>query len=178
MSQIVTAIDSTRATSYPLLPFDPSLLTSSATETGSNGANLSFPFAFGIPDSEFLEDGSVNPDAEKNLWLVGLINSAPYIASAFLGCWLSDPLNTYFGRRGAIFISAIFLILTPIGSAVSQTWQELFVCRLLMGIGMGLKGSTTPIFALVVPEQLHEFVLTSILLEPRIRLPPFEGRLS
>jgi MFS family permease len=112
-------------------------------QTGSNGANLSFPLAFGIPDSATLNgepDGPPNPDAEKNLWLVGVINAAPYIASAFLGCWLSDPLNNYFGRRGAIFISAIFLILTPIGSAVSQTWEQLFVCRLLMGIGMGLKG--------------------------------------
>ena len=116
-------------------------------QTGSNGANLSFPLAFGIPDGETLADGSPNPDAEKNLWLVGVINAAPYIASAFLGCWCSDPLNFYFGRRGAIFIAAIFLILTPIGSAVSQTWEQLFVCRLLMGIGMGLKGSTTPIFA-------------------------------
>jgi MFS family permease len=133
-------------------------------QTGSNGANLSFPLAFGIPDGEFLQDGSPNPDAETNLWLVGVINAAPYIASAFLGCWCSDPLNNYFGRRGAIFISAIFLILTPIGSAVSQTWEQLFVCRLLvscifdsnccyrltfgqMGVGMGLKGSTTPIFA-------------------------------
>lgn len=115
-------------------------------QTGSNGANLSFPIAFGIPDAAEI-DGQPNPDAETNLWLVGVINAAPYIASAFLGCWLSDPLNNYFGRRGAIFISAIFLILTPIGSAVSQTWQQLFVCRLLMGVGMGLKGSTTPIFA-------------------------------
>lgn len=124
-------------------------------QTGSNGANLSFPIAFGIPDTAELEDGSPNPDAETNLWLVGVINAAPYIASAFLGCWLSDPLNFYLGRRGAIFVSAIFLILTPIGSAVSQTWEQLFVTRLLskcprrnssahanlsaVGIGMGLK---------------------------------------
>jgi MFS family permease len=73
--------------------------------------------------------------------------TAPYIASAFLGCWLSDPLNNYIGRRGTIFVSAIFLILTPIGGAVSQTWEQLFITRLLMGIGMGLKGATTPIFA-------------------------------
>lgn len=87
----------------------------------------------------------MNPDAETNLWLVGVINAAPYIASAFLGCWLSDPLNNWFGRRGAIFIAAIFLILTPIGSALCQTWEQLLVCRLLMGIGMGLKGSTVSV---------------------------------
>ena len=30
---------------------------------------------------------------------------------------------------------------------MSQTWVQLFITRLLMGIGMGLKGATTPIFA-------------------------------
>jgi hypothetical protein len=58
-------------------------------QTGSNGANLSFPDAFNISDQPTLLDGSPNPDAEKNQWLVGLINAAPYIASAFLGCWMS-----------------------------------------------------------------------------------------
>lgn len=53
-------------------------------QTGSNGANLSFPDALGIPISNTLADGSVNPDAEKNQWLQGLINAGPYIASAFL----------------------------------------------------------------------------------------------
>lgn len=30
---------------------------------------------------------------------------------------------------------------------MTQTWEQLFITRLLMGIGMGLKGSTVPIFA-------------------------------
>ncbi|KAJ5541541.1 hypothetical protein N7494_006617 [Penicillium frequentans] len=105
-------------------------------QTGSNGANLSFPQAFGIP-----EDESV-----KNQWLVGLINAAPYIASAGLGCWLSDPVNRILGRRWTIFISAIFCIIAPIGSALTQNWPQLFITRLLLGIGMGLKASTIPIF--------------------------------
>lgn len=62
------------------------------------------------------------------------------------GCWLSDPINYYFGRRGTIFISAIFCLLTPIGSAVAQTWEQLFIIRLLLGVGMGTKASTAPIF--------------------------------
>ncbi|KAJ5749675.1 Major facilitator superfamily domain general substrate transporter [Penicillium manginii] len=105
-------------------------------QTGSNGANLSFPDAFGIP-----EDGNV-----RNQWLVGIVNAAPYIASACLGCWLSDPCNRILGRRGTIFISAIFCVITPIGSAFAQNWQQLFIIRLLLGIGMGLKASTIPIF--------------------------------
>jgi MFS family permease len=89
-------------------------------QTGSNGANLSFPVAFGIDDSD-----PTNPRYEHNLWLVGLINAGPYIASAFLGCWLSDPLNNYFGRRGTIFFSAIFCLLSVIGAACTQNWWEL-----------------------------------------------------
>jgi hypothetical protein len=115
-------------------------------QTGSNGANLSFPQEFGI-GAGFEPPGPDNPNHDRDNWLVGLVNAAPYIASAFLGCWLSDPLNFYLGRRGAIFVAAIFLILTPIGGAVSQSWEQLLVTRLLMGIGMGLKGSTTPVFA-------------------------------
>ncbi|PGH18061.1 hypothetical protein AJ79_00688 [Helicocarpus griseus UAMH5409] len=99
-------------------------------QTGSNGANLSFPVEFGIPDDN-------DPNAETNQWIVGLVNA---------GCWCSDPINYYLGRRGAILVSAIFCVLTPIGSAVSQTWPQLLVTRLLMGIGMGAKASTVPIF--------------------------------
>jgi hypothetical protein len=53
-------------------------------QTGSNGANLSFPDALGIPISDNLADGSPNPNAARNQWYQGLINAGPYIASAFL----------------------------------------------------------------------------------------------
>jgi len=65
----------------------------------------------------------------------------------YSGCWLSDPINFYLGRRGAIFVSAIFCLVTPIAGAVTRTWGQLFATRVLMGIGMGLKGATVPIFA-------------------------------
>ncbi|KAI1189287.1 sugar transporter-domain-containing protein [Nemania serpens] len=105
-------------------------------QEGSNGANLTFPVQFGI--------GS---DSTRDVFLVGLINSAPYIGSALIGCWLSDPLNNFFGRRGTIFISGIFCLITPIGGAVTQNWQQLLATRILLGLGMGVKASTVPIFA-------------------------------
>ncbi len=113
-------------------------------QTGSNGANLSFPQEFGIPESA---PGLSAADAQKNQWLVGLVNAAPYIASAMLGCWLSDPLNNWFGRRGCIFITALILLVTPIASGFTQNWYELFIVRFILGIGMGAKGSTVPVFA-------------------------------
>ncbi|KZP01249.1 sugar transporter [Calocera viscosa TUFC12733] len=111
-------------------------------QEGSNGANLSFPIALGINDND--PDPAV---AATNQWLVGLINAGPYIGASLCGCWLSDPLNNLFGRRGTIFICAIFCILPVIGSACAQTWYQLFICRLLLGLGMGAKASTVPVFA-------------------------------
>lgn len=58
-------------------------------QEGSNGANLSFPTQFGI-----------GGNSDHDVLLVGLINSAPYIGSSLLGCWVSDPLNNWLGRRG------------------------------------------------------------------------------
>lgn len=66
---------------------------------------------------------------------------------SFIGCWLSDPINNWFGRRGVIFFSAHFCIWPVIGSAFCNTWQQQLANRLLMGIGMGVKASTVPIYA-------------------------------
>ena len=63
------------------------------------------------------------------------------------GCWLSHPLNHRLGRRGTIFVSAIFCFAAVLGSAFTQTWPQLLICRLLLGIGMGSKASTIPVFA-------------------------------
>ena len=67
--------------------------------------------------------------------------------NSLIGCWLSDPINNYFGRRGVIFFSAHFCIWPVIGSAFCHTWPQQLACRLLMGIGMGVKASTVPIYA-------------------------------
>lgn len=105
-------------------------------QTGSNGANIFFP--------EYYHIGT---NSVRDRYLVGLINAGPYIGSAFIGCWLSDPINNWFGRRGVIFISAHFCIWPVIGSAFCHTWPQQLACRLLMGIGMGIKASTVPIYA-------------------------------
>lgn len=63
------------------------------------------------------------------------------------GCWLSDPLNNYFGRRGTIFFAAVFCLFSVIGGAFTKSWEQLFATRLLLGIGMGAKASTVPIYA-------------------------------
>jgi len=114
-------------------------------QTGSNGANLSWPVAFGIPDSGPVCEAAGN--CEANQWLVGLVNSMPYFAIFLFAGWICDPLNHLLGRRHVIFIAAIFSVLSPIGQALTQNWPQLIVCRILLGIGMGLKEVTVPVFS-------------------------------
>ncbi|RDA90098.1 hypothetical protein CP533_2562 [Ophiocordyceps camponoti-saundersi (nom. inval.)] len=118
-------------------------------QTGSNGANLSFPTALGIPDTANSACGPVANEGEcaKNSWIIGLINAMPYITICLFAGWISDPLNDLLGRRGVIFMAAIFSLLAPFGMALSQTWGQLAACRMLLGIGMGLKEVTVPVFS-------------------------------
>lgn len=117
-------------------------------QTGSNGANLTFGEAFGIPDGGPFCNNPANASVcEKNSWIVGFVNSCPYIAIALFTAWISDPINDVLGRRGTIFIAAIFSVLAPIGSGLTQHWGQLAACRVLLGIGMGLKEVTVPVFS-------------------------------
>ncbi|KAJ5903398.1 Major facilitator superfamily domain general substrate transporter [Penicillium tannophilum] len=114
-------------------------------QTGSNGANLTFDVVFGIPNN-----APACPDlatCTRNQWIVGFINATPYITICLFAGWLSDPLNNLLGRKGTIFLAAIFSLLAPLGSAFTQTWPQLVVCRILLGIGMGLKEVTVPVYS-------------------------------
>ncbi|KAJ5605578.1 hypothetical protein N7510_008359 [Penicillium lagena] len=110
-------------------------------QTGANGANLSFPQEFGIDPT------TGTPNYQRNEWLLGLVNGAPHIGASFCGCWLSDPINHYVGRRGTILFSAIFCMVPVLCQAFTQSWPELFLCRLLLGVGWGCKASIIPVFA-------------------------------
>ncbi|KFY55622.1 hypothetical protein V496_06944 [Pseudogymnoascus sp. VKM F-4515 (FW-2607)] len=117
-------------------------------QTGSNGANLTFSPALGIPDTgDFCKVPANSATCDKNSWIVGFINSAPYIAICLFAAWISDPINHILGRRGTIFVAAIFSLLAPFGEATVQTWPQLVVCRVLLGIGMGLKEVTVPVYS-------------------------------
>ncbi|KAJ6007713.1 Major facilitator superfamily domain general substrate transporter [Penicillium herquei] len=110
-------------------------------QTGSNGANLTFDVAFGIPTTPPLCPDKAT--CNRNQWILGFINSGPAATIFFL--WLVDPINHYLGRKGTIFLGAIFSLVAPIGSAFTQHWGQLVATRMLLGIGMGLKEVTVPI---------------------------------
>ncbi|CAD7064839.1 unnamed protein product [Tilletia caries] len=105
-------------------------------ESVINGALLFFPQQFNI-----------NSGSDRDEWIIGLIGAAPYICCAFLGCWLTAPLNNLLGRRGAIFVTALFSALTCFWQGVTNSWQHLFIARLILGIGIGPKSATVPVYA-------------------------------
>jgi MFS family permease len=66
-------------------------------ETVVNGAQIYYAEEFKLQPPDMSQS--------EASWLVGLINSSPYLACAVLGCWLTEPLNSILGRRGVIFLS-------------------------------------------------------------------------
>ncbi|KAL4747487.1 hypothetical protein BDW72DRAFT_209619 [Aspergillus terricola var. indicus] len=70
------------------------------------------------------------------------------VVQHLIGTWLSDPLQeSKFGRRSALFVSALFCAACVLGTARCETWQQLLACRLILGIGIGAKASIAPVFA-------------------------------
>jgi hypothetical protein len=65
-------------------------------QTGSNGANLTFGQAFGIPDSG--PECTAAGTCEKNSWIIGFVNACPYIAIALFTAWISGKLISVVGN--------------------------------------------------------------------------------
>ena len=53
-------------------------------QTGSNGANLSWPVDFGVPDTPPKTGPEPGVDYDYNSWIVGVVNAGPYLGSAFM----------------------------------------------------------------------------------------------
>ncbi|KAF7526876.1 hypothetical protein PCG10_003430 [Penicillium crustosum] len=64
----------------------------------------------------------------------GLVVGAPYLACAIIGCWLTEPLNRLFARRGTIFISCFIAAVASVWEGVANTWVNLFIARFVLGL--------------------------------------------
>ncbi|KAI4859523.1 hypothetical protein F4820DRAFT_158200 [Hypoxylon rubiginosum] len=106
-------------------------------ETVVNGAQGLYKEQFGIGD----------PESQRDSWLLGLVNAAPYICCAFAGCWLTEPMNKVFGRRGTVFVSCFISAAACFWQGFTNTWWHMFIARFALGFGIGPKSATTPIFA-------------------------------
>lgn len=100
-------------------------------QSAVNGAQQFYFEEFGITD----------------VWQQGLLNGAPYLCSALIGCWTNAPLNKAFGRRGTIFISCFISFASSFWMAAAHTWWNLLLGRFLLGFAVGAKSSTTPVYS-------------------------------
>lgn len=86
-------------------------------------------------------------DLPNATYIEGLIVGAPYLACAVLGCWLNEPLNRWFARRGTIWISCFVAAAASIWEAFTYSHWQLFAARFVLGLGIGAKSSTIPVYA-------------------------------
>jgi MFS family permease len=93
-------------------------------ETVVNGAQLFYGPQFGIGDKT----------SQRDTWLIGLVNSAPYLCCAMVGCWLTTPLNNWFGRRGTIWLTCFFSALACFWQGFTNSWWQ-YVWPLVTGKG-------------------------------------------
>ncbi|KAL8317762.1 hypothetical protein RB597_001263 [Gaeumannomyces tritici] len=84
---------------------------------------------------------------EDQLELRGLLNGAPYLCSALIGCWTNPILNKWTGRRGTIFISCFISAITGFWMAAADSWYNLLIARFALGFAIGAKSSTTPVYS-------------------------------
>ncbi|PLN77167.1 and other transporter-domain-containing protein [Aspergillus taichungensis] len=115
-------------------------------ETVNNGAQALYLTELGIvPEDE--NNTNFRFDKSMQDYLTGLVVGAPYLACAILGCWLTEPLNRYLARRGTIFWSCFIAAVASIWEGVANSWVNLFIARFVLGLGIGSKSSTVPVYA-------------------------------
>lgn len=106
-------------------------------ETVINGAMIYYQERLGFDKIE----------GDSKEWISGLVVGAPYLCCAVIGCALTDPLNNLMGRRGVIFLSCFIAAVASIWEGFTYNWVQLFLARLLLGLGVGPKSSTVPVYS-------------------------------
>ncbi|KAK9777174.1 hypothetical protein SCAR479_06242 [Seiridium cardinale] len=100
-------------------------------ETAVNGAQVFYSKTLQ------LDQGSIR---------LGAVNGAPYALSAVM-CLFNSVLNNWLGRRGVIFLTCFMSCVWCLAQSLSSSWELLFLFRLLLGLGIGPKSATIPIYA-------------------------------
>lgn len=127
------------------------------------GANQTWPKEFHLDLGKNFGNSGSDQGRTSHIWIFSATNAIAYFAASSVGAFLCDPFTELFvGRRGAIFAAALFTAAASIGEYFARSWQGLFACRFILGIGMGAKSSVIPVYeSEVSPARLRGQVLTS-----------------
>lgn len=104
-------------------------------ESVISGANLFYPEALGLGSG-----------TDRDNWLIGLVNCAPFLCCATMSVWCTDFLNEKFSRRGTIFMCSVWGAACCIWSACTNTWWHLFIARFFLGFAIGPNSTTVPVY--------------------------------
>lgn len=70
-------------------------------------------------------------------------------------------MNDYLGRRATIAITCIISFASCLGQAYTNNWYQLFLVRLVLGLGIGPKSATIPVYAVeTVPKDYRGALVT------------------
>ena len=78
---------------------------------------------------------------DSALWKLGATNAMPFLTSAVLGCWISNPVNDRLGRRGAMMAAAVLVLISSLLSGLclliprTERWKVLIAVRVINGLG-------------------------------------------
>ncbi|KAK4179972.1 hypothetical protein QBC36DRAFT_307790 [Triangularia setosa] len=70
----------------------------------------------------------------ENTWLIGLTNGKPYLCRAIIGCWVTEPMNKRFGRRGTIFISCAIFGAGMLLASIHKHLVAYVYCSVFLGV--------------------------------------------
>jgi putative MFS transporter len=92
----------------------------------------------------------------------GLLGSAAFIGYLF-GAFLAGTLGDLFGRKVVMMYALGIFCVATLFAAGSQTWQFLFWCRLVAGIGLGAEAAIVcPFFSEFVPGKSRGIYIGSL----------------
>ncbi|KAF2229056.1 general substrate transporter [Viridothelium virens] len=106
-------------------------------QTVVNGAQVFYSKTFHISDP-------TNPEEAGKL---GLVNAASHLLGA-IACLFIHQLNRIFrDRRGVVLFTCIVSVVSCLCQSFPSSWKGLFAARLTLGLGIGPKSATIPIYA-------------------------------
>ncbi|RYO81805.1 hypothetical protein DL762_006930 [Monosporascus cannonballus] len=105
-------------------------------QSSINGAS---PFEY---DLGFHNDQSCSDTTSRSYWALGATNAMPFLTTALLGCWVSMPVNDRLGRRGAMIVSSVLVLVSSLVSGFCllaerrHRWKILIAIRMVNGLAM------------------------------------------
>lgn len=80
-------------------------------------------------------------DAVQQGWYVGCA-----LIGSIIGVFFAGILSDRFGRKKAMFISAVLFLASAIGCAVSGDFTQLILARMIGGVGIGVISIVSPLY--------------------------------